>query len=160
MGFIQELLPLIRGWEYNTIDIEEETLDPGEKKNIYYRPGEAGWMYAISAIINGANGGETVVKINSDNWQIDATLKELYNLGFTQRGSYLPYVFKYDDETQVYGMALDFAPLPAPHRRLFHFQLVAPESNSVKLSAIGMNIKIEDREKFVEDLNEVMGWSQ
>lgn len=167
---ILQLLPLIRGWHYETITKTWDTA-VGEKPEL----GRGAWVFegsgfvlAAACLIKGSLDGKyATVTITIDYpgypFTLEMTPKALYDYGLIQPHNFGPYVNKFDDSAKEYAAACTPAyPIPFSFRWKIE---VAPPAASIEdpsnptmtVKVAGAWIAIHDREAYKASLRELIG---
>jgi len=151
---VHSLLPLLDGWKWSPVDVDDEKLDAGEKFSHDFVKGKPGWVWFYSATLKGNNAETSDLKIRTDNWQFETTIEAVHRVGMINRGIYLPAVTRYDDTLDVYTLNMEFAH-PVPWKQNLRAQIIAPETNSIKVDGVLLKVTIEDMDKFRSSLKEL-----
>jgi len=151
---VHSLLPLLDGWKWSPVDIDDEKLDPGEKFSYDLVKDRPGWVWFFGVTLTGNNAETTGIILRTDDWRLDTTIKTQYKAGMTEKGIYLPSVTRYDSTLDVYTINFEFVH-PAPWKENLRVQITAPETNSIKLNGVLQKVTIEDMDKFRSSLKEL-----
>lgn len=151
---VHSLLPLLDGWKWSPVDVDDEKLDAGEKFSYDFVKGKPGWVWFYGVTLKGNNAETSDLKIRTDNWQLDTSIEAQHGAGMTNRGIYLPAVTRYDDTLDVYTLNIEFVH-PAPWKQNLRAQIIAPETNSIEVDGILLKVTIEDMDKFRSSLKEL-----
>lgn len=155
---LEYLLPLLRGWAYQPIDVDRPILIKAGTTRHLYKVEYKGWVISMLVTLN--NPDARIVLEGRDALgtpiRVDLNLKEIYESGLTFWTPNTMYTPRYDPDNNIYiGV---YTPIPWLSFLEASASIVSPpDKDTIILNAYANIIVIKNEEEFRKSLMEIFG---
>lgn len=150
------ILPLLDRdtWKWETLKMKHETINAGSSVDVFKTENTPGWfIWGYSKII-GDGGEDAVITLVNDQFRIQSSIQEFYDLGIVGRGTGAPSVTRYDPESGVFNILWEPSP-PIVFQEEASLSIQAPPEQDVLTDSAVLNLQVVDKEKFIESYQDV-----
>jgi hypothetical protein len=146
------LLPLLRGWIYQPVDIDvTESIE--KEKEVLSAKDEKGWVLWAVGLINNKNAS---IRVTVDGYYTaDATPYDLYLAGLTMPNSTGFWLGHYDASANVYCVIFS-PPYPWGFKKSVSVRVTPPTGETIQLYKLALlAVRITDEKEFRKSLKEL-----
>jgi len=135
-------------WDWTIEPIKNKTIGAGNSKDLFEVTGQPGWFYWGAFSVQGENAQATNLKVVTDNYENDFSLKQLFINGAYDRSSDFPSITRYDTDENLFSLLWEPQP-PLPFSDRIKIRLSAPNNEDITINTSITYITITDPQQFV-----------
>jgi len=150
MSNIHSILPLLEddSWRWDKPEINQKTLSPGNSEPLFEDPTYPGFVYFATLGVRGENAENAEIQFDFDRFETNRSYRDLFRVGLTDTGGVSPSITRYDTDDDVYAAKIS-PNIPVAYLDNASLEVRAPETDSVIVDGVGLNLNIIDMERFM-----------